>query len=177
VWDNYVKNFNLRDLSDESNNQSEICASVDVSNSVNNTTMADPSTSHTIFDDFCTMKEKIFQQPQDCMVGNLSSSQDGQSQITSASLAESHAFPLRDNSGGTSSSHVDFDESSFLNNNSWKQVTAPIRTYTKVTFSFMKCWHENIVLFNMFQSCKSIINMVLLYFVTGAKSWFCRKIN
>ncbi|KAK2398267.1 auxin response factor [Trifolium repens] len=132
VWDNYVKNFNLRDLSDESNNQSEICASVDVSNSVNNTTMADPSTSHTIFDDFCTMKEKIFQQPQDCMVGNLSSSQDGQSQITSASLAESHAFPLRDNSGGTSSSQVDFDESSFLNNNSWKQVTAPIRTYTKV---------------------------------------------
>ncbi|GAU26871.1 hypothetical protein TSUD_02730 [Trifolium subterraneum] len=132
VWDNYVKNFNLRDLSDESNNQSEICASVDVSNSVNNATMADPSTSHTIFDDFCTMKEKDFQQPQDCKVGNLSSSQDGQSQITSASLADSHAFPLRDNSGGTSSSHVDFDESSFLNNNSWKQVTAPIRTYTKV---------------------------------------------
>ncbi|CAK8569777.1 unnamed protein product [Lathyrus sativus] len=133
VWDHYVKNFNMKDLSDESNNQSEICVNLDVSNSVN-TTMVDPSsTSNTIFDDFGTMKDKDFQHPHDCMVGNLSSSQDGQSQITSASLAESHAFSLRDNSGGTSSSHVDFDESSFLqNNNSWKQVAAPIRTYTKV---------------------------------------------
>lgn len=137
VWDNYVKNFNMKDLSDESNSQSEICVNVDVSNSVN-TTMVDPSTtSNTIFDDFCSMKDKDFQHPQDCMVGNLSSSQDGQSQITSASLAESQAFSLRDNSGGTSSSHVDFDESSFLqNNNSWKQVAAPIRTYTKVTFFY-----------------------------------------
>ncbi|XP_058725365.1 auxin response factor 5 [Vicia villosa] len=133
VWDHYVKNFNMKDLSDESNSQSEICVNVDVSNSVN-TTMVDPSTtSNTIFDDFCSMKDKDFQHPQDCMVGNLSSSQDGQSQITSASLAESQAFSLRDNSGGTSTSHVDFDDSSFLqNNNSWKQVAAPIRTYTKV---------------------------------------------
>lgn len=153
VWDHYVKNLKIlsqgdqltsnmcqpgmysingRDLSSESNNQSEIC--VDVSNSVNTTTMVDPSTtSSTFLDDFCTMKGRDFQQPQDCIVGNLSSSQDGQSQITSASLAESHAFSLRDNSGGTSSRQVDFDESSFLkNNNSWQQVAAPIRTYTKV---------------------------------------------
>ncbi|XP_061356533.1 auxin response factor 5 [Gastrolobium bilobum] len=161
VWDHYVKNLkflsqpdqltsicqpgmyglngisssnNLRDLSAESNNQSEICVNVDVSNSVS-TTMVDPSTSSAILDEFCTMKDRDFQNPQDCMVGNLSSSQDVQSQITSASLAESHAFSLRDipdNSGGTSSSHVDFDESSFLQNNSWQQVAAPIRTYTKV---------------------------------------------
>ncbi|KAL1351702.1 hypothetical protein HN51_015587 [Arachis hypogaea] len=156
VWDQYVKNFkllsqvdqmtsvcqpgmyslngisssnNLRDLSAESNNQSEIC--VDVSNSVN-TTMVDPSTSSTILDEYCTLKERDFQNPQDCIVGNLSSSQDVQSQITSASLTESHAFPLQDNSGGTSSSHVDFDESSFLQNNSWQPVAAPVRTYTKV---------------------------------------------
>lgn len=158
VWDHYVKNLkllsqpdqitsitqpgmyglngipssnSLRDLSAESNNQSEICVNVDVSNSVG-TTMVDPSTSSTILDEFCTMKDREFQTTQDCMVGNLSSSQDVQSQITSASLAESHAFSLRDNSGGTSSSHVDFDESSFLQNNSWQQVPAPIRTYTKV---------------------------------------------
>ncbi|KHN39439.1 Auxin response factor 5 [Glycine soja] len=161
VWDHYVKNLkflsqadqltsicqpglyglngipssnNLRDLSAESNNQSEICVNVDASNSVG-TTVVDPSTSSTILDEFCTMKDREFQNPQDCMVGNLSSSQDVQSQITSASLTESHAFPLRDipdNSGGTSSSHVDFDESSFLQNNSWQQVPAPIRTYTKV---------------------------------------------
>jgi len=125
----------LRDLSAESNNnQSEICVNVDVSNSVG-TTVVDPSTSSTILDEFCTMKEREFQNPNDCMVGNLSSSQDVQSQITSASLAESHAFSLRDipdNSGGTSSSHVDFDDNSFLQNNSWQQVPAPIRTYTKV---------------------------------------------
>lgn len=134
---------NLRDLSAESNNQSEICVNVDVSNSVNTTTttMVDPSTSSTILDEFCAVKDRDFQHPQDCMVGNLSSSQDGQSQITSASLAESRAFSLRDNSGGTSSSHVDFDESSFLqnnNSNSWQQVAAPIRTYTKVCSGKLK---------------------------------------
>ncbi|XP_047177864.1 auxin response factor 5 [Vigna umbellata] len=162
VWDHYVKSlkflsqtdqlasicqpgtFNginglpspnsLRGLSAESNNQSEICVNVDVSNSVG-TTVVDPSTSSTILDEFCTMKEREFQNPNDCMMGNLSSSQDVQSQITSASLTESHAFSFRDipdNSGGTSSSHVDFDENSFLQNNSWQQVPAPIRTYTKV---------------------------------------------
>jgi auxin response factor len=57
VWDQYVKNFNLRDLSAESNNQSEICVNVDASDSVS-TTMVDPSTSNTIFDDFCSMKDK-----------------------------------------------------------------------------------------------------------------------
>lgn len=161
VWDHYVKNFkflsqtdqltsvcqpgmyghngisssnNMRDFSSESSNQSEICVNVDVSNSVS-TTMVDPSTSTTILDEFCALKDKEFQNPPDCMVGNLSSSQDVQSQITTASLAESHAFSLRDihdNSGGTSSSHVDFDESSFLQNNSWQQVAPPVRTYTKV---------------------------------------------
>ncbi|KOM49131.1 hypothetical protein LR48_Vigan07g283500 [Vigna angularis] len=162
VWDHYVKSlkflsqtdqlasicqpgtFNginglpspnsLRGLSAESNNQSEICVNVDVSNSVG-TTVVDPSTSSTILDEFCTMKEREFQNPNDCMMGNLSSNQDVQSQITSASLTESHAFSFRDipdNSGGTSSSHVDFDENSFLQNNSWQQVPAPIRTYTKV---------------------------------------------
>ncbi|XP_057423629.1 auxin response factor 5-like [Lotus japonicus] len=123
---------NLRDLSSESNNQSEICVNVDVSNSVNTTTVDPSTTSSTILDEFCTMKERDFQHPQECMVGNLSCSQDGQSQITSASLAESHAFCLRDNSGGTSSSHVDFDDSSLLQNNSWQQGSTPIRTYTKV---------------------------------------------
>ncbi|XP_019432536.1 PREDICTED: auxin response factor 5-like [Lupinus angustifolius] len=156
IWDHYVKNFkfssqadqlasmyqpgmyglngisssnNMKDLSAESNNQSEICVNVDVSNSVSTTTMVDPSTSSAILDEFYNLKDKEFQNQPDCMVGNLSSSQDVQSQITTASLAESHAF----NSGGTSSSHVDFDESSFLQKNSWQQVAPPpMRTYTKV---------------------------------------------
>ncbi|KAF7829593.1 auxin response factor 5 [Senna tora] len=161
MWDHYLKNLklpqadqltpisqqglhslncisssnNLRDLSAESNNQSAVYSNVNVDASNSASTMVDPSTSSTILDEFCTLKDGDFQNPSDCMVGNLSSSQDVQSQITSASLAESHVFPLQDipdNSGGTSSSHVDFDESSFLQNNSWQQVAAPMRTYTKV---------------------------------------------
>ncbi|KAE9588348.1 putative transcription factor ARF family [Lupinus albus] len=155
VWDHHVTNFkfssqadqltsmcqsglyglngisssnNMKDLSAESNNRSDICVNVDVSNSVSTTTMVDPSTSSTILDEFCTLKGRDFQNPPDFTVGNLSSSQDVQSQITTASLAESHAF----NSGGTSLSHIDFDDSSFLQNNSWQQVAPPMRTYTKV---------------------------------------------
>ncbi|CAL0323844.1 unnamed protein product [Lupinus luteus] len=119
---------NMKDLSAESNNQSEICVNVDVSNSVSTSTMVDPSTSSAILDEFCTLKDKDFPNPPDSMMGNLSSSQDVQSQITTASLAESHAF----NSGGTSLSHIDFDDSSFLQNNSWQQIAPPMRTYTKV---------------------------------------------
>ncbi|KAK4276518.1 hypothetical protein QN277_014659 [Acacia crassicarpa] len=163
MWDHYLKNFkslpqadqltpisqqgfqnfncmsnpnNLRDLSAESNTQSGVYSSVNVDASNSVSTMVDPSTSSTILDDFCVLKDGEFQNPSECMVGNVSSSQDVQSQITSASLAESHIFPLQDitdnSGGGTSSSHVDFDESSFLQNNSWAQVAAPVRTYTKV---------------------------------------------
>ncbi|KAK2660693.1 hypothetical protein Ddye_007226 [Dipteronia dyeriana] len=126
----------LRDLSDESNNQSGIysCLNVDVSNG--GSTVIDHSVSSAILDDFCTLKEANFQNPSDCLINNFSSSQDVQSQITSVSLADSHAFSrqdFQDNSGGTSSSNVDFDESSLLQKTtSWQQVAPPVRTYTKV---------------------------------------------
>ncbi|KAJ1421653.1 PB1 domain [Sesbania bispinosa] len=131
---------NLRDLSAESNNQSEIYNSfnnVDGNKSVS-ATMGNPSTSSAILDEFCNFKERNFKNPSDCMLSNLSTSQDVQSQITSTSLVESHAFSVQeipDNSVGASSSHVDFDESSILQNNSWPQVAAQParrRTYTKV---------------------------------------------
>lgn len=126
----------LRDLSDESNNQSGIysCLNIDVSNN-GGSTMIDHSVSSAILDEFCTLKDANFQNPSDCLMNNFSSSQDVQSQITSASLADSQAFSLQDlpdNSGGTSSSNVDFDESSLLQNTSWQQVAPPVRTYTKV---------------------------------------------
>ncbi|KAK4599953.1 hypothetical protein RGQ29_009846 [Quercus rubra] len=125
----------LRDLSDESYNQSGIysCANIDVNNG--GSTAVDPSVSSTILDDLCTVKNTGFQNPSDCLVGNFSSSQDGQSQITSASLGDSQAFSrqeLPDSSGGTSSSNVDFDEGSLLQNSSWPQVVPLVRTYTKV---------------------------------------------
>ncbi|PQQ21528.1 auxin response factor 5 isoform X1 [Prunus yedoensis var. nudiflora] len=126
----------LRDLSDESNNQSGIygCPNIDVGSGVS--TVIDPSVSSTILDEFSTLKNADFHNPSDCLLGNLSSSQDLQSQITSASLGDSQAFSrqdLADNSGGTSSSNIDLDESSLLqNNSSWHQVVPPVRTYTKV---------------------------------------------
>lgn len=120
----------LRDLSDESNNQSGIYGCpTGVSNVV------DPSVSSTIMDEFSALKNADFQNPSECLVGNLSSSQDLQSQITSASLGDSQAFSrqeLHDNSGGTSSSNADLDENSLLQSSSWHQVVPPVRTYTKV---------------------------------------------
>nr|DAD40465.1 TPA_asm: hypothetical protein HUJ06_014788 [Nelumbo nucifera] len=125
----------LRDFSEESNNQSELYNGFhfDVSNC--GSTVMDPSVSSSVLEQFNTLKDANFQNPSDCQVGNLSSSQDVQSQITSASLADSHGYSLQelpDNSGGTSSSNVDFDEGSLMQKSSWQQVSAPLRTYTKI---------------------------------------------
>ncbi|EXB58397.1 Auxin response factor 5 [Morus notabilis] len=125
----------LRDLSDESNTQSGIYSCQNIDGSNGGSIVVDPSVSSTILDDFSTLKNVDFQNPSDCLVGNFSSSQDVQSQITSASLGDSQAFSRQDrqdNSGGTSSSNVDLDDSSLLQNSSWQQVVPPVRTYTKV---------------------------------------------
>ncbi|KAF2324673.1 hypothetical protein GH714_016195 [Hevea brasiliensis] len=93
-----------------------------------------PSVSNAILDEFCTSKVHDFQNPSDCLVANFSSSQDLQSQITSASLADSQAFSQQDfpdSSGGTSSSNVDFEKGNYMQNNSWQQVAPRVRTYTK----------------------------------------------
>lgn len=133
---NCMANANvMRDVSDESNNQSGIysCSNLEISNG--GSTFVDPAVSSTILDDYCTLKDADFPHPSDCLAGNFSSSQDVQSQITSASLGDSQAFSrqeFHDNSGGTSSCNVDFDEGSLLPNGSWKQVAPPMRTYTKV---------------------------------------------
>lgn len=122
-------------LSDETNNQSGIYSCIDLDMGNGGNAMVDASISNAVLNKMCPSKEASLQYSSDCLVGNFSSSQDLQSQITSASLAESQAF-LQDfpdnNSGGTSSSNVDFDESSLLQNNSWQQVVPPMRTYTKV---------------------------------------------
>ncbi|XP_038898501.1 auxin response factor 5 isoform X2 [Benincasa hispida] len=133
---NCMANANImRDVSDESNNQSGIysCSNLEISNG--GSALVDHAVSSTILDDYCTLKEADFPHPSDCLAGNFSSSQDVQSQITSASLGDSQAFSRQeyhDNSGGTSSCNVDFDEGSLLQNGSWKQVVPPLRTYTKV---------------------------------------------
>lgn len=124
----------LRDFSEESNSQSETYSSFHFEAS-NASTVIDPSGSSTCLEGFGTLKDGGFHNPPEGLVGNFCSSQDVQSQVTSASLANSQSFPFQefpDNSGGTSSSNLDVDEKSFLHNGSWQQVSPPLRTYTKV---------------------------------------------
>ncbi|KAL4300608.1 hypothetical protein HN51_052033 [Arachis hypogaea] len=128
----------LRNLSAKSNNPGEIWGNTSVDVSSASATMVEPSNSSAILDEFCTLQDKDFQKLSDCIVSNFSMSQDVQSQITSASLAESHVFSVQDlaiDAGGASSSHADFNECSFLQNNSRPRVASkapPRRTYTKV---------------------------------------------
>ncbi|CAL2239650.1 unnamed protein product [Prunus armeniaca] len=64
-------------------------------------TVIDPSVSSAILDEFSTLKNADFHNPSDCLVGNLSSSQDLQSQFTSASLGNSQAFSRQDPAGNS----------------------------------------------------------------------------
>lgn len=129
--------YGFKDLSDESQNNSQ---SGNVYSSLNfeGSTVVDPSVSSTVLDEFCNLKDIEFQNPSSYLVSNnFSSSQDVQSQITSASLVDSQAYSMQelpDNSGGASSSNGEFDDSGLLQNNSWQQVAAPprVRTYTKI---------------------------------------------
>ncbi|XP_050237869.1 auxin response factor 5 isoform X2 [Mercurialis annua] len=123
--------------SDESNDQSGIYGSLNVDPGNGGSTVMDASVSNAILDEFCAAKDADFRNPSECVIGKevFSTSQDVQSQITSASLAESQAFSQQDfpdSSGGTSSSNVEFDKCNYAQNNSWQQVAPRVRTYTKV---------------------------------------------
>ncbi|KAJ8772652.1 hypothetical protein K2173_027829 [Erythroxylum novogranatense] len=125
----------VKDLSDDSQDQSGIYGSLNVDVGNVGAVVIDPSVSSTILDEFCSFKDVGFQNPSNCLVGNFSSSQDVQSQITSVSLAESQAFSQQDfpdSSGGTSSSNMDFEKNNILQNNSWQQLAPRVRTFTKV---------------------------------------------
>ncbi|KAL7128167.1 hypothetical protein ABFS83_14G298000 [Erythranthe nasuta] len=108
--------LNMKDLSDENGGDIYSCLNIDSSNS--GSTVMDPSVSNTtILDDFCKLKNVDFPNHSDnYLVGNLC---DVQSQITSASLADS--------------SNVDFDENILLQQGSFQQQLPPrFRTYTKI---------------------------------------------
>ncbi|KAI3460380.1 hypothetical protein Pfo_017043 [Paulownia fortunei] len=125
----------LEDLSDENHNQSDLYSCLNLDGSNSGSTVIDPSVCSTILDDFCTLKNADFPNPSDYLVGNFCSTQDVQSQITSASLADSQTFSLQeyaDNSGGASSSNVDFDDNNPLQQSTFQQVTPRFRTYTKI---------------------------------------------
>ncbi|KAJ0237523.1 Auxin response factor 5 [Hirschfeldia incana] len=127
VWDNQLNGLKFDQFSP--------LMQQDLYGNSTNSNILDPPLSNTVLDDFCAIKETDFQtHPTDCLVGNNNNNnnsftQDVQSQITSASFA--------DNSGGTgtSSSNVDFDDSSLMQNSkgSWQKLATPrVRTYTKV---------------------------------------------
>ncbi|KAL6527446.1 hypothetical protein OROGR_016536 [Orobanche gracilis] len=96
-------------------------------------TVIDPSVSSAILDDFSMLSNVDFLNPSDYLVGGLCSTQDVQSQVTTASLADSPNF-FFDNPVGASSSNVDLDDSNFLHQGSFQQVTPRFRTYTKYSF-------------------------------------------
>ncbi|CAH2036776.1 unnamed protein product [Thlaspi arvense] len=144
VWDTQLNGLKFDQFSPLMQQDLFGCQNMCMSNSTHSNIL-DPPLSNRVLDDFCAIKETDFQNhPSDCLVGNNHNSsfaQDVQSQITSASFADSQAFSRQDfpdNSGGTgtSSSNVDFDDSSLLQNSkggSWKKMPTPrVRTYTKV---------------------------------------------
>ncbi|PIA56032.1 hypothetical protein AQUCO_00700393v1 [Aquilegia coerulea] len=124
----------LRDASEESKGHSGIYDALNFEAINSGSAVVDPSVSSGVLNRFSSFGNVNFKNPE-FLVGGFSSSQDVQSQITTASLADSQGFSLQeiqDNSGGTSSSNVDFDESSLFQQGPWKQVSPPLRTYTKV---------------------------------------------
>ncbi|CAH1435585.1 unnamed protein product [Lactuca virosa] len=133
-------NYGFKDLSDENQNHNNVYNCINFEGSNGGSTVVDPSVSSTVLDEFCNLKDIEFQNPSNYLVSNnnFSSSQDVQSQITSASLVDSQAYSMQelpDNSGGASSSNGEFDDSGgLLQNNSWQQVAVPtrVRTYTKI---------------------------------------------
>lgn len=130
-----TNSFGLKYLPEESPNSSDIYSCLNFDGSNSGSTVVDPSVSSTTLDEYSTLKNTDFHNPSDFLVTNFSSTQDVQSQITSASLADSQAFSFQelvDNSGGASASNVEFDESNPMPNKVWQQNTPRVRTYTKI---------------------------------------------
>lgn len=153
------------DLTDEIHTQSDMysCFNLDSNNS--GSTVIGPSASSIVLDDFCALKNADFQTPSDFLGGNFCSNQDVQSQITSASLVDSQTFSLQeyaDNSGGASSSNVDFEDSNILQHSSWKQVTPRFRTYTKVRnlWKFSR-WGKKECSFSNWLGCTELTDQLL----------------
>lgn len=118
----------IRDLPNESYVQSAACNNTDF--------MTGTHVSNAGLESSTKLKSSCLQVPSGCLIGNWSSNQDMQSQVTSASLADSQFYSLQDipdSSGGTSSGSMDVNEYSCLSRGTRKQLSpVPLRTYTKV---------------------------------------------
>ncbi|KAG8389895.1 hypothetical protein BUALT_Bualt01G0026500 [Buddleja alternifolia] len=141
LWDSHTNNdiantqygsCDLKDITNEDYNHNDIYSCLNFDGSNSESTVIDPSS---MLDDFCPIKNVDFLNPPDFLVSNLCSTEDVRSQITSASLVDSQTFSVQeyaDNSRGTSSSNVDFDDNNLLQHSSWQQVAPRFRTYTKI---------------------------------------------
>ncbi|KAK4490276.1 hypothetical protein RD792_000940 [Penstemon davidsonii] len=146
-WDLHFNNAAKCDLSslqyNSSQNPSDIYSCLNLDGSSNSgSAIIDPSVSSMILDDFSA----DFQNPSDYhLVGNFCSNQDVQSQITSASLTDSQTFSLQeyaDNSGGASSSNVDFDDNNLLQQSSWQQIQKAGSVGRSIDVSSFKYYDE-----------------------------------
>ncbi|KAL6522051.1 hypothetical protein OROMI_031928 [Orobanche minor] len=144
LWDPQINNskcdvsdlhYGSCGMQDRSDYQSDIYSCLNLDGTNSGSTVIDPSVSSAILDDFSMLSNVDFPNPSDYLVGGLCSTQDVQSQVTTASLADSQNFFLQeyaDNPVGPSSSNVDLDDGNFLQQGSFQQVTPRFRTYTKI---------------------------------------------
>uniref|UniRef100_A0A1D1YNB9 Auxin response factor n=1 Tax=Anthurium amnicola TaxID=1678845 RepID=A0A1D1YNB9_9ARAE len=133
VLQNISNSYGLRDFSDENNNQSGAYGNLHFEID-DGGIIIDPF-SNTGTEGFGAMKFSGLLMPSEVLHSNCNSCQDVQSQITSTSMTDCQAISFQefpDCSGGASSSNVDIDDNCHLNKGSWKQVSPPLRTYTKV---------------------------------------------
>ncbi|KAK9129568.1 hypothetical protein Sjap_010055 [Stephania japonica] len=124
-----------RDLTEESNNCSEVYNDLQFEVSNSRSALGDPYASSSVFFGLSFLEDDDAIQTPDFMINNLSSNEDIQSHVTSAKPAASQSLStreFRDNSRCTSLNNVSFDENCLLQANSWKSVPPPTRTYTKV---------------------------------------------
>lgn len=104
--------------------QNEVYDSINFEVSNGDSSVIDPSFSSVVLDEFCGFKDGDFGNPSDYLLNN------------NISLGQE----LPANSGGTTSSKGEFNETVFVQNGSWQQVGPHprVRTYTKVTiFPFL----------------------------------------
>ncbi|MQL76211.1 hypothetical protein Taro_008594 [Colocasia esculenta] len=124
--------YGLAGFSDENNSQSGFYGNLH--SEIGGGMIVDPF-SNTCTEGFGAVKLSGLFLPPEILQSNCNSCQDVQSQVTSTSLADCQAISFQefpDCSGGTSSSNVEVDDNYHLNKDSRKQVSPPLRTYTKV---------------------------------------------
>ncbi|KAG0488341.1 hypothetical protein HPP92_007152 [Vanilla planifolia] len=130
---NLSKSCGLGNLSNESNNPSEACSYIECNDG---DIFADSCIPSTLLEEFSLAKGSAFPEISEDLYSCFNSNHDLQSQVTSASLAESQVFSLQDipdSLGGASSGSIDGHDCNFLDKVAMKQVVQqPTRTYTKV---------------------------------------------